>query len=163
VWIRGRVTDRETGRPVPALVRYVAFVGNPHLEESPGFRHNDDLEVRTGEDGSFALLALPGRGLLAAKAADREVEGRYVRADCGEARGVAVGFTGDELMPVTLRVRACAAVPGRLVDDDGLPRAGGIMGDVERGRVRIAATGRGFCMEGVGTDGRFRIEGVIPG
>jgi hypothetical protein len=36
--------------------------------------------VRTGEDGSFTLLGLPGRGLIATKAADREQQGRYLMA-----------------------------------------------------------------------------------
>jgi RNA polymerase sigma factor (sigma-70 family) len=82
VLIRGRVTDKATGRPVPALVKYFAFADNPHLREAPGLledrRGNGYGEVRTAADGSFTVLGLPGRGLLAAKAADRKEEGRYL-------------------------------------------------------------------------------------
>jgi RNA polymerase sigma factor (sigma-70 family) len=77
VWFRGRVTDKETGRPVRARVRYAAFSDNPHVKEAPGLSNSDDIETRTAADGSFTLLGLPGRGLLAAKAADRQ-DGRYV-------------------------------------------------------------------------------------
>jgi RNA polymerase sigma factor (sigma-70 family) len=79
VLIRGRVTDKETGRPVPALVRYLAFFNNPHLKEAPGFAESEAIEVRTTRDGSFTLLGLPGQGLIAAKTADRQ-EGRYLMA-----------------------------------------------------------------------------------
>jgi hypothetical protein len=92
VLIRGRVTDKATGRPVAALVRYGAFVDNPHLKEAPGFRTSDHDMVRTAEDGSFTLVGLPGRGLLAAKAADREEEGRYVTgAGADEIQGPRYG------------------------------------------------------------------------
>jgi RNA polymerase sigma factor (sigma-70 family) len=80
VLLRGRVTDRATGRPVAAVVRYVAFVDNPHVKEASRLRDIDDIETRTDEDGSYTLVALPGRGLLAAKAANRQREGCYVTA-----------------------------------------------------------------------------------
>jgi RNA polymerase sigma factor (sigma-70 family) len=92
VLIRGRVTDKATGRPVAAVVRYGAFVDNPHLKEAPGFRNSDHDTVRTAEDGSFTLVGLPGRGLLAAKPADREEEGRYVMgAGADEIQGPRFG------------------------------------------------------------------------
>ncbi len=266
VLIRGRVTDRETGRPVAALVRYGAFVDNP---EARALRDCEYIEVRTADDGSFTLLGLPGRGLLAAKAADLEQEGRYVMAagadrikgplfgednyntepsaidprefntlaeinpaggagsvvrdlvldpgktvtgtfvdpdgkpvkgvsidnvrgvwfnvkdlptaqfripgfdpkhprafffhHHGKNLGAAAIFKGDEPMPVTVRLQKCATVTGRLVDDDGLPRGGWITGHVHRGQLTIKDVGRGFGMQGIGKDGRFRMEGVIPG
>jgi hypothetical protein len=66
VWIRGRVTDKVTGKPVRARVFYGAFLDNPHLRSVPG-NHGSATAV-TGADGSFAVLGLPGRGLLAVKA-----------------------------------------------------------------------------------------------
>jgi RNA polymerase sigma factor (sigma-70 family) len=77
VVIRGRVTNKETGQPMRAQVEYFAFLDNPHLREAPGFRGNDHVSAGTGADGSFTLVGLPGRGLLAAKAGE---EGRYVMA-----------------------------------------------------------------------------------
>jgi hypothetical protein len=268
VLIRGRVTDKETGRPVPALVRYGAFENNPHLEGAPGFRNGEPVEAQTAEDGSFTLVGLPGRGLLAAKAADRQ-DGRYVMAvgadeiqgprfgrhhfntepsPCdpfefntlaavnpargagsivrdlvldpgktvtgtvvgpdgkpveggridgavrdwfhgqdlptaqfritgvdpkhprwfvfrhrGRDLGAVVLFKGNEPTPVTVRLQKCATVRGRLVDEEGLPRAGFLMGGYHRGQLFGDGIGIGFTMRQIGKDGRFRIEGVIPG
>jgi hypothetical protein len=67
VWIRGRVTDKVTGKPVRACVRYgIFFLNNPHWRDVPGY--DGSATVVTGADGSFAVLGLPGRGLLAVKA-----------------------------------------------------------------------------------------------
>jgi hypothetical protein len=89
VRICGRVTDRGTGRPVLGLVQYFAFEDNPNLRQTPGLladrRGNVYGEVRTSEDGSFTLLGLPGQGLLAAKAADRQQEGRYLMGQGADA------------------------------------------------------------------------------
>jgi RNA polymerase sigma factor (sigma-70 family) len=80
VLIRGRVTDKGTGRPVPAVVAYFAFVNNPYLKEAPEFRgHEVRGSVHVAEDGSFRLVGLPGRGLLVAQAAGR-LEEQYVMA-----------------------------------------------------------------------------------
>jgi RNA polymerase sigma factor (sigma-70 family) len=271
VLIRGRVTDKATGRPVAARVRYGAFVDNPHLKEAPGLRNSDGehVEARTAEDGSFSLVALPGHGLLAAKAADREQEGHYITgagadeikgphygedhfntepsaidpsefntlaevnpakdaesvvcdlvldpgktvtgtivdpdgkpvtgASIDRVRGVwlhlknlptaefrvpgvdpkhprwyffrheernlgaAVRLTGDEPGPVTVRLQKCGTVVGRVVDDDGLPRAAWVAGHIHRGPLDIKDIGVGLGMHGTGKDGRFRVEGIIPG
>jgi RNA polymerase sigma factor (sigma-70 family) len=72
VWIHGRVTDAASGQPLDADVEYHAFVDNPNLGPNPGYEMR---AIRTESDGSFRLLGLPGRGLVAAKASD----GRYVR------------------------------------------------------------------------------------
>jgi RNA polymerase sigma factor (sigma-70 family) len=66
VWIRGRVTDKVTGKPVRAKVRYGTFPDNPHRRGVPGY--DGSATAVTGDDGSFAVLGLPGRGLIAVKA-----------------------------------------------------------------------------------------------
>lgn len=40
VVIRGRVTDKATGKPVRARVQYFAFTDNPYLKEYRGFTHS---------------------------------------------------------------------------------------------------------------------------
>jgi protocatechuate 3,4-dioxygenase beta subunit len=65
VLVKGRVTDKATGRPVLANVTYVVFRDNPRHAEAPGFAV--DHYLQTAEDGSFQLVAFPGRGLLAAR------------------------------------------------------------------------------------------------
>jgi RNA polymerase sigma factor (sigma-70 family) len=273
VLIRGRVTDKETGRPVRAVVSYGAFADNPHVKEAPGFRDSDTdhLQTRTAADGSFTLVGLPGRGLLAAKPANREQESSYITAagadeikgtrwdddhfntepqpinvsqfntlaevnpakdaesvvcdlvlDPGKTvtgtvvdpdgkpvtgasidgvRGVwlhlkdlptaefrvpgvdpkhprwcfvrhhernlgtVVLLKGDEPGPVTVRLQKCATVTGRVVDDDGLPRAAWVMSVIQteelKGKNSFGVGGS--PLQGTGKDGRFRIEGIIPG
>jgi hypothetical protein len=268
VWVRGRVTDKETGRPVAARVQYGAFVDNPHLKETADFTGSERIEVRTAADGSFSLVGLPGRGLLAVKAADRK-EGRYRmsvgagaiqgprfghtdfhtepallnqaefntlvainpardaeaivanvvldpgktvtgtlvdpdgklvtggrmdgavrdwfnRGDLptgqfritgvdlaqprwilfrhrGRSLGAIVQFKGDERMPVTVRLQKLATIRGRLVDDDGQPRDGWLMGGYHQGKLFGNSIGLSFGMRKIGKDGRFRIEGMVPG
>src|SRR5262249_20645438 len=66
VRIQGRVTDKVTGQPVAASVEYFAFAENPHHLEVPGFA--TDHYLQTDADGAFALIGLPGRGLIAVRA-----------------------------------------------------------------------------------------------
>jgi hypothetical protein len=70
VRVVGRITDRVTGHPVKASVDYFVFVDNPHLEDSPGFRwaFRGADAVRTAEDGTFQITALPGSGVVVARA-----------------------------------------------------------------------------------------------
>jgi RNA polymerase sigma factor (sigma-70 family) len=80
--VRGRLTDRSTGKPVRGLVSYYALKDNPHVKD---FRNIGDLPVvvdgrgEVGSDGSFTVVALPGPGLLCVWADDdrftRAVEG----------------------------------------------------------------------------------------
>jgi RNA polymerase sigma factor (sigma-70 family) len=65
VLVKGRVTDKATGRPVFANVGYVVFRDNPGPAQAPGFAI--DPYLQTAEDGSFQLVAFPGRGLLFAR------------------------------------------------------------------------------------------------
>jgi hypothetical protein len=51
--IRGRVTDRETGQPIPrAIVMAISNAGGPRPDSGP-------LEARTGSDGRYELKGLP--------------------------------------------------------------------------------------------------------
>jgi RNA polymerase sigma factor (sigma-70 family) len=78
--VRGRLTDKATGKPVRGLVSYYALSDNPHVRDFkdvglPAFIVDGRGEV--GPDGSFTLVALPGPGLLCAWADDD----RYPRAE----------------------------------------------------------------------------------
>jgi beta-lactamase regulating signal transducer with metallopeptidase domain len=70
VWLKGRVRDRTSGKPLEARVRYHAAVSNSHLNESPGFGdlqfgNNQDLGSQyTSEAGTYRIAVLPGPGLL---------------------------------------------------------------------------------------------------
>ncbi len=67
VWISGRVLDKITQRPIHASVQYVVFEDNPHRKETPRLSVDHYLQSQV-EDGAFRVAALPGRGLLAARA-----------------------------------------------------------------------------------------------
>src|SRR5262249_1407364 len=74
VLVRGRVTDKATGRPVSGYIDSLAFADNPHVDEFPGFRESSyATAVRTGEDGRYEVAALPGRGIIGC----RSDVGRY--------------------------------------------------------------------------------------
>jgi RNA polymerase sigma factor (sigma-70 family) len=66
--VRGRVTERATGRPVQAEVRYFALGNNPALADVDKYLEATTLSSRT--DGSFTLVALPGPGIVTARLDD---------------------------------------------------------------------------------------------
>jgi protocatechuate 3,4-dioxygenase beta subunit len=63
VWIKGRVTDKATGKPVPSSVEYFAFADNPYRKDAPGF----GPRLHTKDDGTFQFVGLPGRGVIGAR------------------------------------------------------------------------------------------------
>jgi hypothetical protein len=69
------VTDRATGRPVQAEVRYFALGNNPALADVE--KYLQTTTVSGQKDGSFTLVGLPGPGLVAARLDDFR-RGRYV-------------------------------------------------------------------------------------
>jgi RNA polymerase sigma factor (sigma-70 family) len=67
VWVKGRVTDKNTGKPLWASVEYFCFNDNPNAKEiAPEGRFDHWRSSR--EDGSFLMPVLPGRGLIAVRA-----------------------------------------------------------------------------------------------
>jgi RNA polymerase sigma factor (sigma-70 family) len=96
VVLRGRLTDKVTGKPVPAaMIHYAAFKDNPHVAcfafpGNPAFPDNGRswdgphlMQTHTNSDaeGAFALVVLPGRGLLGVRVTD----GAYRAAELEEA------------------------------------------------------------------------------
>ena len=69
VLVRGRITDKVTGRPVErAVIWPYTFIDNPRVAEYPGYRSSERQFVRSDAEGRFAIATLPGRGLIAAQA-----------------------------------------------------------------------------------------------
>ncbi len=64
VWVKGRVTDQTTGKPLYAHVRYYCFRDNPNSQETD-FVRSSNYGRLTHEDGVFRIPVLPGHGLLA--------------------------------------------------------------------------------------------------
>jgi RNA polymerase sigma factor (sigma-70 family) len=68
--LRGKVTDKATGRPVSGgFVNVYAFRDNPHLAEFSAFREGDP-SYSPIKDGRYEVVALPGRGLIGVRAGD---------------------------------------------------------------------------------------------
>src|SRR5262249_35890758 len=84
VTIQGRVTEKDTGKPVRAEVHYFALPDNPNVHDAPGFQGSRPPAVFSAEGGSFPLIGLPGPGVVAAKAVG-SAQGRYLTAAGAEA------------------------------------------------------------------------------
>ena len=59
--IRGRLSDKASGKPVPGRVIYAPFKGNPNAPRILGYVENDGI---SDEAGRFALVGVPGQGVL---------------------------------------------------------------------------------------------------
>jgi RNA polymerase sigma factor (sigma-70 family) len=75
VLIRGRVTDKATGRPVPGYVQAYAFAGNPHVGEFPGYEESYPPHANIQDDGRYELVVLPGRNIIACRSDMRRYRG----------------------------------------------------------------------------------------
>jgi protocatechuate 3,4-dioxygenase beta subunit len=78
ILIRGRVIDRATGQPARAIVEY--HPANDNTNANTVNKERRYVEAKAGlthADGSFAVVALPGPGVVAATA----MGDRYLRAD----------------------------------------------------------------------------------
>jgi RNA polymerase sigma factor (sigma-70 family) len=64
VWVKGRVFDKATGKPQWANVEYHCFADNPDANEVRSLQPYQRIQV-TQKDGSFRIVALPGRGVIA--------------------------------------------------------------------------------------------------
>jgi RNA polymerase sigma factor (sigma-70 family) len=103
--VEGRVTDRETGKPLPgAQVEYHPLAGNAEaLKVIRGFKNHAALaETMTRADGSYGIAVLPGPGVLAVRSGF--LVSRYMPALVTPQelhdffKGTA--FKGDELMAI---------------------------------------------------------------
>ena len=80
-----------------------------------------------------------------------------------------VYLNGDEVGPLDVRLRHSGAVIGRIVDEEGLPRGGLALSELDSVDPELAPD-RAKLPRGdsipwllVGDDGRFRVEGLILG
>jgi len=72
IWIEGKVTDNETGKPVPgSLLHYIPFLDNTFAQATPEFRKDRGVDgfdyqerYQTKEDGTYRLVGLPGRAIV---------------------------------------------------------------------------------------------------
>src|SRR5262249_20220747 len=70
--LRGRVTDKATGKPIPqAVVTCYPLYPNAYPRKLAGKYQLAHSKTITGQDGSYCLAAFPGPGVLAVTAARR--------------------------------------------------------------------------------------------
>ena len=106
LWVAGRVTNQQTGAPVPAAVDYFPFLDNPAARDYANFDGNITASLalnpryRTDAAGRFRVVALPGRGVVTA------------RTDSGAYR---VGVGAEAIPAAAPRGQA---VPGQLATYD---------------------------------------------
>jgi beta-lactamase regulating signal transducer with metallopeptidase domain len=71
LWITGRVTDKVTGKPVSAVVRYFPYGSNPfmNIDEWRTVERNKDESHRvTRLDGTYRIVGLPWRAIVGVRA-----------------------------------------------------------------------------------------------
>jgi hypothetical protein len=67
ILVRGRVTDKATGKPVSGYVNSFTFADNPLIDEYPGYRSSYESYARIENDGRYEVVALPGHSLIACR------------------------------------------------------------------------------------------------
>jgi 5-hydroxyisourate hydrolase-like protein (transthyretin family) len=144
VLVRGRIIDRATKQGVRAWASYLPYSENPHASETPQvFGMNDDYDVEP--DGSFELVALPGPGVVTARAWEQRYRtsrpeqwghptnphGYYSIANQGSVRARDFDAVvkvdpkpGEAEVRCELVLEPGISIPGRLVDPDGRPVTG---------------------------------------
>ena len=80
VVITGRVTDRATGKPVPARVWVGGLFDNPHAKKPEYDSFDLYHEEASGPDGTFRIVAIPGRVLLMAGPDSARLPGGFLES-----------------------------------------------------------------------------------
>jgi RNA polymerase sigma factor (sigma-70 family) len=138
VLLRGKLIDKVTGRPVHGRISFVALPDNPNLKDFTDFNKPQMLTSdpgRTKADGSFAVVAIPGPGLLCARA---DEDHHYLPAVVPEPRPkisnileeyhAVVPIDPSEDNPKSLKqdigLEPARTLKGSVVGPDGKPLAG---------------------------------------
>jgi beta-lactamase regulating signal transducer with metallopeptidase domain len=190
VWITGRVTDKMTGKPVPSRVMYFPFRANPFAKDRPEFtrinaRPGDLDRSATRPDGSFRIVGLPGRGIVAADALPSvrptplALSGSYVR---GVGASKIAGMTADGKFPTYgFPSKANAKIDNALAEINPAPGTQSVVCDfvldpggtlrihlvdgkgqpVDRCRVSYGEVGRGSLV-GEAPQSTFELTGLAP-
>jgi RNA polymerase sigma factor (sigma-70 family) len=138
--LAGEVTDAD-GRPLPGVELHLARGEDPLLGEDAG---------RTGPAGAFRIGALP--------------PGTFHLTMIAEGHPALTrrfALPGDDRAPVVWKLPRGVELAGRVVDRDGLPVAGARVtaSPDTTGDEGVLMSARAFS----GSDGSFRVRGVIPG
>jgi RNA polymerase sigma factor (sigma-70 family) len=155
--VRGKLLDKITGKPIRGQVHYVALPDNPNLKDFTDINKPQALATnswQTKADGAFTVVAIPGPGLLLAKA---DASGRYLTAALPEpkpqVRNILEGYhtivriNPSEKQPQSathdLYLEPAQTVNGTVIGPDGKPLAGahyaGLTGTLELNFFQLPA------------------------
>ena len=115
VFVRGRVADKVTGRPIRGYAYYYAVADNPNISAYAGFSKQ---YAAVDEEGRYEVVALPGRGSIAV----RDDMARY-RPASGDNAIVAEVVVDPKAESMTLDLQADPgkSVAIQVVGPDGAP------------------------------------------
>jgi RNA polymerase sigma factor (sigma-70 family) len=96
ILVRGKVTDKATGQPVPGYVQVFVFYDNPYIREFPGFRAGLPRYCPL-DNGRYEIVALPGRSVIGFRSDDMHRYRGYVGAE--SIKGYDPKFRGFNTSP----------------------------------------------------------------
>jgi RNA polymerase sigma factor (sigma-70 family) len=147
VWVKGRVTEKTTGKPLSGGIGYYSFRDNPHNADIPRV-FDGGLGGLVRDDGTFKFVAVPGRGVVAVQVHhnDRYLSGvgvDKIKAPRGQMGSLDYLDTyphcqfnnmntlveinprpGDEAVTCDLKVVPGRTLKGTVLGPDGKPLAG---------------------------------------
>lgn len=144
--MRGRLTDKATGKPIRASMSYDPLVSNPNLKD---FTEGHAQPYGAGEvaaDGSFCMVTVPGPGLLGIKANEA---GRYCRTDADDDETLLVDVIRVHRHPrmfhTVVRIDPSAKEPKSttcdLVLEPGTTRTGTVVGPEDKPLTGVLIAG----------------------
>jgi RNA polymerase sigma factor (sigma-70 family) len=169
VAIKGRLTDKATGKPLRGYMNYIPLVDNPNIKNYPELGKLHAIatdEARAKADGSFTVTAIPGPGVLCASAEDEDdflaadVEGIKVGNAILDGYHAVIPVNPSESDPkstqIDIALKRGRAVAGAVMDPDGRPLA-------NAHGAGLGATPKIFDREaGKLTSANFTVKGLNP-
>jgi RNA polymerase sigma factor (sigma-70 family) len=140
VFVRGRVIDKVTGRPIKGYANYYTFRDNPNIRQFVGFSASYVQLAYFDDQGRFEIVGLLGRGMIAV----RPESDRY-RPASGYEKIAGYDPKGQafDTFPHDLHASGHAIVAEVVID----PKAESVWLELE------ADPGRSVPIEVIGTDG----------
>ena len=166
--IRGSVTDRETGTPIP---RVTVLLSSRTVAVTPGVTPSPPRQAPTGVDGRYVFEGVPG-GVYMLSFAPAEYKVAYLPQAYGASRPIEMlrptmprSLTvaeGQALDNIDIALWRSLAITGRIIDDLGDPLAGVpiVASHAESGQ---RAGSRGPYSISSDDRGAFRLFGLPPG
>jgi RNA polymerase sigma factor (sigma-70 family) len=154
--VRGKVTDKATGEAVAqARVEYYPLYPNPHVNAKLAGRWVPRAEAVTGPDGSYALTALPGPGVIGVTGPRRDL---YMAAwvTLKERKDFFKGILVDPPHEIVLNIDGGGNLRGAIAQDNYHALVLLEPGEKEEGLVKDVALEPGHTVKGrvVAPDGQ---------